>query len=250
MKTKEELTAEAKKGAIPKHIAIIMDGNGRWAKQRGLPRIKGHQAGVKAVRKIVETSGHLGIKYLTLYAFSTENWARPKNETKAVLNLIERTLIKEINNLAKNNVIVHFIGSQKGLSEQFIKKIKKSYQKTKDNTGLNLILAVNYGGRNEIVEAVNKILKKQVHEVTIKEFSNYLYTKQFPDPDMVVRTSGEIRISNFLIWQSAYSELWFTKTLWPDFTPEEFLQAILDYQKRTRKFGGVIETTDTTHNRL
>ncbi len=239
MKTKEELIKEVKKGIIPTHIAIIMDGNGRWAKQRGLSRIKGHQAGVKAVRGVVETSGHLGIKYLTLYAFSTENWARPKNETKAVLNLIERTLMKEINNLAKNNVIVHFIGSQKGLSEQFIKKIKKSYQKTKDNTGLNLILAVNYGGRNEIVETVNKILQKQIQKVTEEEFSNYLYTSKFPDPDMVIRTSGEIRISNFLIWQSAYSELWFTKTLWPDFTPEEFLQAILDYQKRTRKFGGI-----------
>ncbi|MEA3475327.1 MAG: isoprenyl transferase [Candidatus Cloacimonadota bacterium] len=239
MKTKEELIIEVRKGAIPKHIAIIMDGNGRWAKQRGLSRIKGHQAGVKAVRKIVETSGHLGIKYLTLYAFSTENWTRPKNETKAVLNLIERTLMKEINNLAKNNVIVHFIGSQEGLSQRFVKKINKAYQKTKDNTGLNLILAVNYGGRIEIIETVNKILQKQVHEVTIKEFANYLYTKKFPDPDMVIRTSGELRISNFLIWQAAYSELWFTRTLWPDFTPEEFLHAILDFQKRTRKFGGI-----------
>jgi undecaprenyl diphosphate synthase len=250
MKTKEELINEVKKGIIPTHIAIIMDGNGRWAKQRGLPRIKGHQAGVEAVRGIVDTAGHLDIKYLTLYAFSTENWRRPENEAEAVLKLIENTLMKEVNNLAKNNVIVHFIGSQKGLSERFIKKIKKSYQKTKDNTGLNLILAVNYGGRNEIVEAVNKILRNQIQKVTVEEFSNHLYTYRFPDPDLVIRTSGEIRISNFLIWQSAYSELWFTKTLWPDFTPEEFLQAILDFQKRTRKFGGVKETTDTTHNRL
>ncbi len=239
MKTKEELIKEVKKGIIPTHIAIIMDGNGRWAKQRGLSRIKGHQAGVKAVRGIVETSGHLGIKYLTLYAFSTENWRRPENETKAVLRLIENTLMKEINNLAKNNVIVHFIGSKKGLSQSLIEKINKAYQKTKKNTGLNLIMAINYGGRNEIIETINNILSKQLNRITETEFSNYLYTSKFPDPDMVIRTSGEIRISNFLIWQAAYSELWFTKTLWPDFTSEEYMQAILDFQKRTRKFGGV-----------
>ncbi|MCK4338494.1 MAG: isoprenyl transferase, partial [Candidatus Cloacimonetes bacterium] len=226
MKTKEELIKEVKKGIIPTHIAIIMDGNGRWAKQRGLSRIKGHQAGVKAVRGIVETSGHLGIKYLTLYAFSTENWRRPENETKAVLRLIENTLMKEINNLAKNNVIVHFIGSKKGLSQSLIEKINKAYQKTKKNTGLNLIMAINYGGRNEIIETINNILSKQLNRITETEFSNYLYTSKFPDPDMVIRTSGEIRISNFLIWQAAYSELWFTKTLWPDFTSEEYMQAI------------------------
>ena len=239
MKTKEELIKEVKKGIIPTHIAIIMDGNGRWAKQRGLSRIKGHQAGVKAVREIVETSGNLGIKYLTIYAFSTENWRRPENEAKAVLTLIENTLMKEINNLAKNNVIVHFIGSQKGLKKSFIEKINKAYQKTKNNTGLNLIIAINYGGRNEIIETINNILSKQLNIITETEFSNYLYTSKFPDPDMVIRTSGEIRISNFLIWQAAYSELWFTKTLWPDFTSEEYMQAILDFQKRTRKFGGV-----------
>ncbi|MCK4359111.1 MAG: isoprenyl transferase [Candidatus Cloacimonetes bacterium] len=239
MKAKEELIAQVKKGTIPTHIAIIMDGNGRWAKQRGLSRIKGHQAGVKAVRKIVETSGNLGIKYLTIYAFSTENWRRPENEAKAVLTLIENTLMKEINNLAKNNVIVHFIGSQKGLKKSFIEKINKAYQKTKNNTGLNLIIAINYGGRNEIIETINNILSKQLNIITETEFSNYLYTSKFPDPDMVIRTSGEIRISNFLIWQAAYSELWFTKTLWPDFNSEEYMQAILDFQKRNRKFGGV-----------
>lgn len=239
MKAKEKLIAQVKKGTIPTHIAIIMDGNGRWAKQRGLSRIKGHQAGVKAVRKIVETSGNLGIKYLTIYAFSTENWRRPENEAKAVLTLIENTLMKEINNLAKNNVIVHFIGSQKGLKKSFIEKINKAYQKTKNNTGLNLIIAINYGGRNEIIETINNILSKQLNIITETEFSNYLYTSKFPDPDMVIRTSGEIRISNFLIWQAAYSELWFTKTLWPDFNSEEYMQAILDFQKRNRKFGGV-----------
>ncbi|MBC8525585.1 MAG: isoprenyl transferase [Candidatus Cloacimonetes bacterium] len=239
MKTKEELIRKVKKGLIPSHIAIIMDGNGRWAKLRGLSRIKGHQAGVEAVRGVVDTSGHLGIKYLTLYAFSTENWRRPEKEAKAVLTLIENTLIREINNLAKNNVIVHFIGSQKDLSKRFIKKINDSYQRTKNNTGLNLILAINYGGRNEILEAVEKMLQKQINKLTIDEFSNYLYTSKFPDPDLVIRTSGVIRLSNFLIWQTAYSELWFTDTLWPDFTPEEYMQAILDFQKRTRKFGGV-----------
>ena len=239
MKTKEELMNEVKMGTIPNHIAIIMDGNGRWAKQKALSRIQGHQAGVKAVRKIVETSGHLGIKYLTLYAFSTENWRRPENEAKAVLTLIENTLMKEINNLAKSNVIVHFIGSKKGIKKSFIEKINKAYQKTKNNTGLNLIIAINYGGRNEIIETINNILSKKLDKITETEFSNFLYTSKFPDPDMVIRTSGELRISNFLIWQAAYSELWFTKTLWPDFSSEEYIQAVLDFQKRIRKFGGV-----------
>ena len=239
MKPEDKLIAKVKENIIPKHVAIIMDGNGRWAKQRNFPRLKGHKAGVETVRKIVDTAGHVGIKYLTLYAFSTENWRRPENETKAVLFLIEKTLMKEINNLAKNNVVVHFIGSQKELSKNFIKKIDEAYQKTKNNTGLNLILAVNYGGRNEIVDAANAVIENGAKKITIDNLSNHLYTSKFPDPDLLIRTSGEIRISNFLIWQSAYSELWFTNTLWPDFTPKEFLQAILDFQKRTRKFGAV-----------
>ncbi|MBC8313062.1 MAG: isoprenyl transferase [Candidatus Cloacimonetes bacterium] len=239
MKSEEKLIAKIKKNIIPKHIAIIMDGNGRWAKQRNFPRLKGHKAGVEAVRKIVNSAGHIGIKYLTLYAFSTENWRRPESETKAVLTLIEKTLMLEIKNLAKNNVIVHFIGSKKELSKSFIKKIDTAYQKTKNNTGLNLILAVNYGGRNEIVDAVNSLIASDTKKITIENLSNNLYTNKFPDPDLVIRTSGEIRISNFLIWQSAYSELLFTDTLWPDFSKEEFLKAILVFQKRTRKFGAV-----------
>lgn len=236
----EKRIEEIKKFPLPIHIAIIMDGNGRWAKQRGLPRIKGHQAGVEAVRKVVDTAGHLGINYLTLYAFSTENWRRPGNESQAVLNLIEKTLVKELTNLSKNNVIVHFIGSRKELSPGFLKKIEDAYELTKNNTGLNLVLAVNYGGRNEIVDAAKKILDERPRELTVENFARYLYTKDFPDPDLVIRTSGEIRLSNFLIWQSAYSELWFTKTLWPDFTSEEFLDAVKDFQRRTRKFGGVV----------
>lgn len=236
----EERIEELKAHPIPSHIAIIMDGNGRWARQRGLPRIKGHQAGVETVRRIVETSGHLGINYLTLYAFSTENWRRPGKESGAVLNLIEKTLMKELPNLDKNNVIVHFIGSRKELRPSFIQKIEAAYEQTKNNTGLNLVLAVNYGGRNEIVSAVKKVLEERPRDITVESFANYLYTKGFPDPDLVIRTSGEIRLSNFLIWQSAYSELWFTKTLWPDFTSEEFLDAVEDFQRRTRKFGGVV----------
>jgi len=236
----EERIEELKAHSIPSHIAIIMDGNGRWARQRGLPRIKGHQAGVETVRRIVETSGHLGINYLTLYAFSTENWRRPGKESGAVLNLIEKTLMKELPNLDKNNVIVHFIGSRKELRPSFIQKIEAAYEQTKNNTGLNLVLAVNYGGRNEIVSAVKKVLEERPRDITVESFANYLYTKGFPDPDLVIRTSGEIRLSNFLIWQSAYSELWFTKTLWPDFTSEEFLDAVEDFQRRTRKFGGVV----------
>lgn len=237
--TKKELIATVKKDAVPEHVAIIMDGNGRWAKQRKLPRIKGHMEGVETVRRIVDTAGHLEIKYLTLYAFSTENWKRPRKEANFVIHLIQNTLMKEIEELNRNNVIVHFIGSLSGVSNSFRKKIKKAYEITKNNTGLNLILAVNYGGRNEIIEAVNKILQTNSIKIDETEFSKYLYTDKFPDPELILRTSGEIRLSNFLTWQSAYSEFWFTKTLWPDFSSKEFLTSILDFQNRQRRFGGI-----------
>ncbi|MEA2104229.1 MAG: isoprenyl transferase [Candidatus Cloacimonadota bacterium] len=241
--SKEELIEDVKKGNIPEHVAIIMDGNGRWAKQHNLPRIKGHMEGVETVRRILNTAGHLEIKHLTLYAFSTENWRRPQKEANFVINLIQNTLMKEIEELNKNNVIVHFIGSTKGLGKSFQNKIKRAYEITKNNTGLNLILAVNYGGRNEIIEALNRILEEKIDKITETEFSKYLYTNKFPDPELILRTSGEIRLSNFLTWQSAYSEFWFTETLWPDFSSEEFLTAIIDFQNRQRRFGGIKKQT-------
>ena len=246
MNNKNELLKEIDSGRIPRHIAIIMDGNGRWAKKHGYSRLRGHQEGVKAVRKIVEIAGQIGVDYLTLYAFSTENWRRPKDEVIGVINLIRRTLLKEIDNLDKNNVVVQFIGSKDKMDKKFLKDTKIACAKTKNNTGLHLSLAVNYGGRLEIIESIRKLVldiqqKKEIDVKNIDEqmFSKYLYTKDMPEVDLVIRTSGEQRLSNFLIWQSAYSEFWFTNTFWPDFGAEEFLQAVIEYQHRTRKFGGI-----------
>jgi len=239
MKSKSELVAEIKKNSIPRHIAIIMDGNGRWAKSKNLPRVKGHYEGTRAVKRIVKVSGEIGLDYLTIYAFSTENWKRPNNEPKAVLTLIENTLMKEIRELYESNVVIKFIGSRDGISKSLAQKMDNAYELTKNNTGLHLFVAVNYGGRLEIVEGINALLKEKKNSITLEDFPNYLYTKGVPDPDLLIRTSGEMRISNYLIWQIAYSEMYFTKTLWPDFSQEEFLQAIIDFQTRARRFGGV-----------
>lgn len=239
MKSKSELVAEVKKNILPQHIAIIMDGNGRWAKSKNLPRIKGHYEGTRAVKRIVKVSGEIGLNYLTIYAFSTENWKRPNNEPKAVLTLIENTLMKEIRELYESNVVIKFIGSRDGISDSLAQKMDDAYAMTKDNTGLHLLVAVNYGGRLEIIEGINTLLKENQDSITLEDFPKYLYTKDIPDPDLLIRTSGEMRISNFLIWQIAYSEMYFTKTLWPDFSQEEFLQAIIDFQRRARRFGGV-----------
>lgn len=239
MKSKSELVAEVKKNILPQHIAIIMDGNGRWAKSKNLPRIKGHYEGTRAVKRIVKISGEIGLNYLTIYAFSTENWKRPNNEPKAVLTLIENTLMKEIRELYESNVVIKFIGSRDGISDSLAQKMDDAYEMTRDNTGLHLFVAVNYGGRLEIIEGINTLLKEKQDSIALEDFPNYLYTKDIPDPDLLIRTSGEMRISNFLIWQIAYSEMYFTKTLWPDFSQEEFLQAIIDFQRRARRFGGV-----------
>jgi len=233
------------KEKMPRHIAVIMDGNGRWAKRRGKSRIFGHQAGVKTVRAIIEASVDIGLEYLTLYAFSTENWKRPVDEVSWLLKMIKNYLIKEIEELAQNNVVVRFIGSQDRLDSAYVKALHKVAEKSRKNTGLNLNIAMNYGGRIEITEAFRKIsalvktgsiTPEQIDEDLI---SGYLYTSGMPDPDLVIRTSGEIRLSNYLIWQSAYSEFWFTETLWPDFTKEEYFKAIIDYMERTRRFGEV-----------
>jgi undecaprenyl diphosphate synthase len=230
---------------LPNHIAIIMDGNGRWAKKRALPRTVGHKAGIEALRDIIRTCSNLGISYLTLYAFSTENWKRPKEEVAALMKLLIYYLRKEINELHKNNVKIKTIGDTKKLPLQAINEINAAIERTKNNNGLQVNIALNYGGRDEIVRMVQKIAQKiQNHELQIEEIDanmidHYLYTKGIPDPDLVIRPSGELRISNFLLWQIAYSEFWFSDIYWPDFNHDHLIQAIIDYQKRDRRFGAI-----------
>ena len=239
----KELIKKIDKLKIPKHIAIIMDGNGRWARIHKTRRLNGHKKGVEAVRRIVETSVEIGLQYLTIYAFSTENWRRSRTEVNYLLKLIMDSLIREIEELNNNNVNIRFIGSEKELSQSYNRKVVAVCRKSWNNTGLHLNVAMNYGGRREIIDAFQKIIsdvqagKIDKHKIDDKIVSNYLYTTSIPDPDFVIRTSGEKRLSNFLIWQSAYSEFWFTDTLWPDFSREEFIRAILDFQNRERRFG-------------
>jgi len=226
---------------IPQHIGIIMDGNGRWAEMRNLPRIAGHKEGIEAVRRTVKAADKYKIKYLTLYSFSTENWKRPKEEIEFLFYLMEENLKKEGEELNKNNVKVRFSGRKWELPENLIKIMDYVENLTNENTGLNLIFAINYGGRIEIVDAVKKIVKNCYKEEEIDEnlIKKFLYLPDVPDPDLIIRTSGEKRISNFLLWESAYSEFYFTEVLWPDFDENEFLKALIDYQNRKRKFGGI-----------
>ena len=227
---------------LPQHVAIIMDGNGRWAKKRRLPRAAGHLAGVKTVRRIVKTSSDIGIKFLTMYAFSTENWKRPKDEINAIMSLFKIYLKKEISTFNKNNVRLNVIGNTENLSDDLQEIIDNALKKTSANKGLTFTLAINYGSRQEIINAVKNIvndvekgiINKDINESTI---SKYLYTSDLPDPDLLIRTSGELRISNFLLWQLSYSEIWITDTYWPDFEQAEYIKAILDYQNRQRRFG-------------
>jgi len=231
---------------LPEHIAVIMDGNGRWAKEKGNSRIFGHRNGVTAVRETVEAAAELGIKFLTLYAFSTENWNRPKMEVDALMSLLVSSLHEETPTLLKNNISLVTIGDISRLSDKVANQLKTVIDKTSHNTGLKLILALNYSGRWEIIDAVNRIkvdvaAGKLNTDVTPEIFSNYLNTKNIPDPELLIRTSGEYRISNFLLWQIAYSELHFTPTLWPDFRKDDFYKAIVDFQKRERRFGKTSE---------
>ncbi len=228
---------------IPTHIAIIMDGNGRWAKERNLPRYFGHKAGVEAVREVVRGCARLGIKYLTLFVFSTENWERPKSEVNALMQLLKKLLKSEAKELYENNVRVKAIGQIEKLPKEVKENLEELINLTKDNNGLTLVLALSYGGRQEIVEAVKKILKIKMEPEKLdeKEFRKFLYDPEIPDPDLLIRTGGELRISNFLLFQSAYTEFYFTPTLWPDFREKELILAIEDYQKRKRKFGRVLE---------
>jgi undecaprenyl diphosphate synthase len=232
---------------LPKHIAIIMDGNGRWAEKRGNQRIFGHKNAVAAVRDTVEASAELGISYLTLYAFSTENWKRPKTEVNALMSLLVSTIGAETKTLIDNNIKLHKIGNTESLPKNVQSQLDQAIASTSRNSGLNLVLALSYGSRWEIVNAINKIIRdirnEKIPAGQIDEtlFEKYLDTYGFPDPELIIRTSGEFRISNFLLWQIAYTELYFTPTLWPDFRREHLYEAIVSYQKRERRFG---KTTD------
>jgi undecaprenyl diphosphate synthase len=239
-KIQEELK---RSGEIPTHIAIIMDGNGRWAKRRGLPRVAGHREGVKSVRDVVEACAQLGVKYLTLFAFSTENWRRPKEEIDTLMKLLIRTLRSETEKLHKNDIKLMAIGDIDSLPKEVRQELKEAMEKTKNNKRMVLNLALSYSGRWEIIEAVKEIArdvkkgKVKIEEIDDKLFSNYLKTAGIPDPDLLIRTSGELRISNFLLWQIAYTELYITDCLWPDFRRKHLYEAIRDYQRRERRFG-------------
>jgi len=235
------------KDKLPKHIAIIMDGNGRWARERGLPRISGHRAGMQSVKTAVRLSGELGIKVLTLYAFSTENWTRPKKEINALMRLLREYLHKEIDELHQNNVKINFMGQIDELPKLIQQDLKRAKGKTAHNTGLLLNVALNYSGRADIINAIKNLItdieNKKCKKEDINEtlFGKYLYTGSLPEPDLLIRTSGEMRVSNFLLWQIAYTEIYVTPIYWPDFSREHLLSAIIDYQKRERRFGGVLE---------
>ena len=226
---------------LPSHIAIIMDGNGRWASRRHLPRVEGHRSGITAVRETVEASARLGIDVLTLYAFSLENWKRPEAEVTTLMALLKRYLRLELNTLLKNNIRFRVIGRQQELAPDIQHELAAAVDRTAKNTGLLFNIALNYGGRAEIVDAVRKVVEAGVPAAEIDErrFGEFLYTAGQPDPDLLIRTSGEMRISNFLLWQIAYSEIWVTDTLWPDFRAQHLLQAVLEYQKRDRRYGGL-----------
>lgn len=235
------------KKCIPKHIAIIMDGNGRWAKRQGLKRISGHKNGTKSVRESVETCAEIGVKNLTLFAFSTENWRRPKLEIRTLMELLVSSLKKELSTMMDNNIKLSAIGSLDNLPKSAQKELQDVIAKTTQNTGMNLILALSYGSREEIVCATKKISqlvkegKLQIENIDHKIIHQNLYTSKFPDVDLLIRTSGEQRISNFLLWQIAYAELYFTEVLWPDFRKEDLIDAILNYQNRERRFGKTSE---------
>ena len=226
---------------IPEHVAVIMDGNGRWAKRRGLPRVFGHRQGAKVVEDTISFARDIGIKYLSLFAFSTENWGRPKSEIEAIFSLLVEYINKKVPNLIEKDARLKFIGRREGLPEHILKTMMEGEEKTKHCESLEVIIALNYSGRAEIVDAVNKILKENPNiKIDEEIFKNYLYLPEIPDPDLLIRTSGEKRISNFMLWELAYTELYFTETLWPDFDEKEFLKALYDYQSRERRFGKVL----------
>ena len=239
-----QLSAQAK-GSLPAHVAVIMDGNGRWAKQRNLPRVEGHRNGAESVRAVVRAAGEVGIKYLTLYAFSMENWSRPKAEVDTLMKYLDRYLRNEVGELQKNNVRLEVIGQIYRLPEFVQEQLAKTISALQKNKGLTLVLALSYGARTEIVEAIRSIAAKakagklDPEEINEQTVAQHLYTKGIPDPDLLIRTSGEMRVSNFLLWQISYAELVVTPTLWPDFRKPQFFEALEEYASRHRRFGGV-----------
>ncbi|MGQ9492697.1 MAG: isoprenyl transferase [Anaerolineae bacterium] len=226
---------------IPQHVAIIMDGNGRWAQQRGLPRLVGHRAGTENVRRILRACVEYGIKILTLYAFSTENWSRPREEVEGLLTLLSQVIERELDELRKNDVQLRHLGTLNGLPDNLQERIREAVAATASGKRIIVNVALNYGGRREIVEAVKRMIREGLpaDQVTEQALAEYLYTAGLPDPDLIIRTAGEMRLSNFLIWQAAYAEFYSTPTYWPDFGPEELYQALLAYGQRVRKFGGL-----------
>lgn len=230
---------------VPRHIAIIMDGNGRWAGKRMMPRSYGHRAGMEALRRIVETCSELGVKILTVYAFSTENWKRPREEVGFLMNLLQEYVNRELNTLHKENVCIKVVGLMEGLEPHIQQELRRSIKLTSSNTGLILNVALNYGGRAELVRAARSLAEMvrdgELEAAAIDEevFAGQLFTAGVPDPDLLIRTAGERRLSNFLLWQIAYTELWVTDVLWPDFTKDDLVQAIIDYQQRERRFGAI-----------
>ena len=237
----EALARQVNFARLPQHIAVIMDGNGRWAAQRHLPRVEGHRAGIDSVRDIVESSARLGIKVLTLYAFSVENWKRPVTEVSTLMSLLKRYLRLELKTLLGNNIRFQVIGREDELAPDVRGELKMAEEQTARNTGMLFNIALNYGGRAEIVEAARRAISTGIAAADLDEqqFGNFLYTAGQPDPDLLIRTSGEMRVSNFLLWQIAYAEIWVTDTLWPDFRKRDLLEAILAYQKRDRRYGGI-----------
>ena len=230
---------------IPKHIAVVMDGNGRWANKRGLPRVFGHREGANNLKKVCMACAKIGIKHFTVYAFSTENWQRPKSEVDTLMNLLLEYLKKADNELGKENIRIMVIGDKNRLSFEINKEIERVERITSNNDGLYLYIALNYGGRNEIVSATKNVAKDvldkklSLDDICEESFKKYIYTNNVPDPELLIRSGGEKRISNFLLWQIAYTELWFTEVLWPDFNEKVLYEAIIDYQNRSRRFGGV-----------
>jgi undecaprenyl diphosphate synthase len=239
---------------LPRHIAIIMDGNGRWAKEKGQDRLYGHYHGVESVRNIVEGSAELGVEYLTLYAFSTENWDRPPDEVNGLMELLVDTIRKEVDTLNKNNIRLHVIGNMKMLPEYANNEMKEALEMTSQNTGLNLVMALSYSSRWELINAVKNIAldaksgKLDPEAITNEILEQYLCTKNIPDPELMIRTSGDFRVSNFLLYQLAYTELYFTETRWPDFRKENLYAAILDFQARERRFGKISEQVSNEQN--
>ena len=249
---KQSLRDNVLSGHIPDHIAIIMDGNGRWARERSLPRIAGHREGINSVREITRLCGEIGVKHLTLYTFSTENWQRPKAEVSALMTLLLKTINKEVKELHKNNVKFTVIGDLAMLPRSTRKGLQDGIELTQDNGGLNLCLALNYGSRQEMIDAIQSLASKvqsgemEPEEINEAIFSDALYTKGIPDPDLLIRTSGECRLSNFLLWQSAYTEIFMTETYWPEFREEQLMDAIHDYQLRERRFGKVSDQVQSS----